>query len=68
MGPNGTVLTGPRGGPLNTRGADLYNCNDFTSLEQLIAVFIASGPTDPNHLDPLHTGSPCPAEDEQQAE
>ncbi|MFN8638520.1 MAG: hypothetical protein U0360_03480 [Dehalococcoidia bacterium] len=68
VGPNGTVITGPRGGPLNTRGADLYNCSDFTNFEQLIAVFIASGPSDPNHLDPQHTGSPCPPEDEQQVE
>lgn len=64
VGGGGVVLTGPRGGPLNTRGVDLYNCNDFATFEQLLAVFLASGPSDPNHLDPLHTGSPCPPEDE----
>jgi hypothetical protein len=64
VGPAGVVLTGPRGGPLNTRGADLYDCRDFTSLEQLLAVFLASGPADPNRLDPGRSGAPCGPEDE----
>lgn len=68
IGANGAVLTGPRGGPLNTAGLDMYNCNDFTSLEQMIAVFLASGPSDPNRLDPQRNGSPCPPEDEPQSE
>lgn len=68
IGPHGPVLTGPRGGPLNTGGVDLYNCIDFTSPEQLLAVFLASGPADPNHLDPQHSGAPCPPEDESQNE
>ncbi len=65
VGSGGAVITGPRGGPLNTRGVDLYNCNDFANLEQLLAVFLASGPSDPNRLDPHRTGSPCPPEDEE---
>ncbi len=68
LGANGAVLSGPRGGPLNTGGRDLYNCSDFTSLEQLIAVFLASGPADPNRLDPQRSGSPCPPDDEPQNE
>ena len=44
---------------MNSRGADLYDCADFTSLEQMLAVYFASVPGDPNNLDPAGTGMPC---------
>jgi hypothetical protein len=59
IGAQGLITAGPRGGPLNTQGADLYDCSDFSSFEQMLAVFIASGLDDPNRLDPAKTGMPC---------
>lgn len=57
---DGTPITsGPDGGPLNTAGADVYDCEQFGSWAQLLAVFLNSGPGDPNRLDTLQTGNPC---------
>jgi len=53
------VTSGPGGGPLDTAGANLYNCTDFETWEQAVAVFRASGASDPNLLDTDGNGIPC---------
>lgn len=53
------VTSGPGGGPLDTAGANRYNCTDFDSWEQAVAVFRASGEADPNLLDTDGNGIPC---------
>lgn len=55
----GPILTGPWGGPLNTTGQDIYSCSDFETWEQALAVFLNSGPGDPNGLDSAGSGVPC---------
>jgi len=44
---------------LDTGGRDLYNCNRFGSWEQAQAVYQASGPGDPNHIDGDGNGAAC---------
>lgn len=53
------ITSGPGGGPLDTAGVNLYNCSDFTSWEQAVAVFRASGSGDVNQLDTDLNGIPC---------
>ena len=52
-------VAGPAGGPLDTAGADLYDCHHFEAWAQALAVREASGPDDPNLIDTDGNGLPC---------
>lgn len=47
------------GAALDTAGVDLYNCRNFASWEQAQAVYLASGPGDPNRIDTDRDGTAC---------
>jgi hypothetical protein len=44
---------------LNTHGQDLYNCSDFATYAEALAVYQANLPGDPKRLDADHDGIPC---------
>lgn len=49
----------PTTNPLDTRGQDIYNCDDFEKWEEARALYEASKPGDPNRLDENGNGIPC---------
>jgi len=49
----------PTPNPLNTGGADRYNCADFAAWRDANAAFQANRPGDPNGLDTDGDGIPC---------
>ncbi len=61
VGPSGERIyfAGPGGGPLDTAGQDLYDCHNFETWAQALAVLQASGPGDPNLIDTDGNGTPC---------
>jgi hypothetical protein len=44
---------------LNTGGRNVYNCSDFATYAQALAVYTANLPGDPNDLDRDNDGIPC---------
>jgi hypothetical protein len=51
--------TKPARNPLNTGGTDSYNCTDFSTYAEALAVYKANLPGDPNDLDRDSDGIPC---------
>jgi hypothetical protein len=52
-------LAAPATSRLNTHGANLYNCSDFSTYDEALAVYKANLPGDPNDLDRDNDGIPC---------
>jgi hypothetical protein len=52
-------IVAPASNPLNTDGANLYNCGDFSNYQEALAVYKANLPGDPNDLDRDNDGIPC---------
>jgi hypothetical protein len=52
-------LAAPATSRLNTHGANLYNCGDFATYAEALAVYKANLPGDPNDLDRDNDGIPC---------
>jgi hypothetical protein len=52
-------VAAPATNPLNTHGANLYNCGDFEDYAEAYAVYKANLPGDPNDLDRDNDGIPC---------
>lgn len=53
------LVASPATSRLNTHGTDLYNCGDFATYAETLAVYKAYLPGDPNRLDKDDDGIPC---------
>lgn len=52
-------IVAPASSRLNTNGANVYNCSDFGTYAEALAVYKANLPGDPNDLDRDNDGIPC---------